>query len=174
MFDIRIAQMGELNRIITLYYLLTDMMKDAEFHPGWKKNVYPSRELLRQSVLNQQLYVGTYCNEFISAMILNHDYAAGYEKVKWNIPAPKEQVTVIHALGILPPYHGQGIASRMVEYAILISRQNQQEVIRLDVLGSNLPAQKLYIKMGFEYIDTLKLFYEDTGLTDYLLYEYVL
>lgn len=28
--------------------------------------------------------------------------------------------------------------------------------------------------MGFQYRETIKLFYEDTGLTDFLLYEYVL
>lgn len=28
-----------------------------------------------------------------------------------------------------------------------------------------------YPSMGFQYITTLKLFYEDTGLTDFLLYE---
>ena len=48
------------------------------------------------------------------------------------------------------------------------------QALRLDVLGTNLPAQKLYTAMGFQYRTTLKLFYEDTGTTDYLLYELVL
>lgn len=48
------------------------------------------------------------------------------------------------------------------------------KAIRLDVLGGNIPASKLYESMGFKYIETLKLFYEDTGLTDFLLYELVL
>lgn len=62
----------------------------------------------------------------------------------------------------------------MVKEAIIIAGENCNKAIRLDVLGSNIPAQKLYTNMGFQYIDTIKLFYEDTGLTDYLLYEYAI
>lgn len=58
--------------------------------------------------------------------------------------------------------------------AIHIARTKRQRALRLDVLGTNLPAQKLYTAMGFQYRTTLKLFYEDTGTTDYLLYELVL
>ena len=39
------------------------------------------------------------------------------------------------------------------------------------MLGGNLPAEKLYTAAGFQYRGTIKLFYEDTGLTDFLLYE---
>jgi ribosomal protein S18 acetylase RimI-like enzyme len=62
----------------------------------------------------------------------------------------------------------------MVREAILICGDKRQKAIRLDVLGSNTPAQKLYANMGFQYRDTIKLFYEDTGMTDYLLYEFTM
>ena len=35
-------------------------------------------------------------------------------------------------------------------------------------------AQKLYERVGFQYRGTLQLYYEDTGLTDFRLYEYIL
>lgn len=34
------------------------------------------------------------------------------------------------------------------------------------------PAEKLYTGIGFEYLQTVTLFYEDTGWTEYELYEY--
>ena len=34
--------------------------------------------------------------------------------------------------------------------------------------------RQLYSSMGFQYRDTIQLFYDDTGLTDYMLYEYLL
>ena len=49
-----------------------------------------------------------------------------------------------------------------------------QKAIRLDVLGGNVPAEKLYTDLGFKYMDTLKMYYEYTCRTDYELYEYVL
>ena len=42
------------------------------------------------------------------------------------------------------------------------------------MLGTNLTAQKLYERVGFQYRGTLQLYYEDTGLTDFRLYEYIL
>jgi ribosomal protein S18 acetylase RimI-like enzyme len=60
----------------------------------------------------------------------------------------------------------------MLRFAIDRARQEKQKVIRLDVLKGNVPAEKLYSGMGFEYLHTLPMFYEDTGWTDYELYEY--
>ena len=46
------------------------------------------------------------------------------------------------------------------------------KAIRLDVLEGNLPAEKLYQKVGFQYAGSLNIFYEDTGWADFNLYEY--
>ena len=110
----------------------------------------------------------------MSAMILNHKCTDGYEKIHWNITATPQEITVVHALGVLPDYQGQGIAKLMVQEAIRTANENGQKAVRLDVLSTNIPAQKLYSDMGFNYMDTIQLFYEDTGSTDYLLYEYTL
>lgn len=56
----------------------------------------------------------------------------------------------------------------------IYARNNQQKAIRLDVLGGNVPAEKFYTQIGFQYMDTLQMYYEDTGWTEYRLYEYVL
>ena len=46
------------------------------------------------------------------------------------------------------------------------------KAVRLDVLKGNVPAERLYKGMGFHYVSTVKLFYEDTGRVDFELYEY--
>lgn len=40
-----------------------------------------------------------------------------------------------------------------------------------DFLKGNIPAERLYSSMGFKYLHTLQMYYEDTGLTDYELYK---
>lgn len=50
----------------------------------------------------------------------------------------------------------------------------ENEITVIHALGGNVPAEKLYTRMGFQYMDTLQMYYEDTGWTDYELYEYVL
>lgn len=172
MVEIRKAQSTELEMVIGFYYDLIDRIEGKEYHPKWIKGVHPSRPLLEQAIQNAQLYIGVCGQTIVSAMILNHDYASGYETVKWAVQAEDDEVSVIHVLGIHADYQGQGIAKKMIEYAFLICRENHQKALRLDVLDFNLPAQRLYTKMGFVHIDTLKMYYENTGLTDFLLYEY--
>ena len=47
------------------------------------------------------------------------------------------------------------------------------KLMRLDILKCNLPAEKLYPACGFQCVDTVTMYYEDTGWTDFEMYEYV-
>ena len=46
--------------------------------------------------------------------------------------------------------------------------------LRLDMLGGNVPTERLYAGQGFERRGTVRMFYADPGCTDYGLYEYLL
>ena len=56
---------------------------------------------------------------------------------------------------------------------IAMAAQNGIKTVRLDVLEGNLSAEKAYTKVGFRYVETARMFYEDTGWTNYKLYEYI-
>ena len=104
--------------------------------------------------------------------MLNHQYNSEYRTVQWPTKAEDAEITVIHALGVHPAHTGKGIARQMVQFAVDFAREHQHKVIRLDVLKGNLRAEKLYTGMGFQYLHTLPMFYEDTGWTEFQLYEY--
>ena len=53
-------------------------------------------------------------------------------------------------------------------------RAQDCRTLRLDVLGGNVPAERLYTGQGFARRGTVRMFYADTGWTDYGLYEYLL
>lgn len=53
-------------------------------------------------------------------------------------------------------------------------RAQDCRALRLDVLGGNVPAERLYTGQGFARRGTVRMFYADTGWTDYGLYEYLL
>ena len=174
MLQIKLATPDDYNNIKQFYYNLIDAMEHAEFTPGWEKDIYPSQELLTSALHKNTLYMGKENNQIISCMIVNQEYNEGYRKVNWTIPASDSELMVIHALGVHPAFANRGIAKQMVQKAIGIAKEQHCKTIRLDVLSGNLPAEKAYLKMGFHYIDTLQMYYEDTGWTDYKVYELIL
>jgi len=149
-------------------------MKGSPYDIGWEKDIYPAQEFLKESIKNGELYVCTEDDHIAGAMVLNHQCNDGYRKFKWQTEAAADEILVIHALGVHPAYSGKGYAKAMVKKAFEVGAEMHQKAIRLDVLGGNVPAEKLYTGLGFKYMDTLKMYYEDTGWTDYELYEYVL
>ena len=148
-------------------------MKDAKFSPGWEKDVYPSQDFLRKSIENGELYIGEENGEIISSMVVNHEYNDGYKKIQWSVQAEDSEILVVHALGVKRSFSGRGIAKQMVRKVMDMARNNQIKSIRLDVLEGNLPAEKAYMKIGFVYLDMVQMYYEDTGWTNYKVYEFV-
>ena len=167
----RKARADELEAIMNFYYDVIRIMADMAYQPGWVKDVYPTRDYILASIDAGEFYLGFVGQELACVMMLNNHSSDGYETVTWPTEAAPEEVFVLHALGVHPKYQGTGLSHRWVEAAIEHSRSRGGKVIRLDVLGSNLPAQRLYPKLGFQYVTTLKLYYDNTGLTDFLLYE---
>ncbi len=177
MLEIRKAITEDYECVRQFYHQMIDDMQSMTYRPGWQKEVYPSNEMLREALERGELYVGEVeglGKRIVSAMVVNHEYNASYENYKWQTNAAKDEILVIHALGVSPACMGRGYAKAMVGYVINMGRQTGQKAIRLDVLKGNVPAEHLYPAMGFTYLHTLPMYYEDTGWTDFLLYEKVL
>ena len=168
---IRKAEKAEFDDVIAFYHELIDSMRDAEFRPKWEKDIYPTRQFIYDSIEKEEMHVAVADDGIISAMVVNHDSADGYEKAPWKMQADKNQIAVIHILAVSTRHQRRGAAKEMVAYAIDKSRKNGMKAIRLDVLAENKPAHILYASMGFINIGTIKLYYEDTGLTEFALYE---
>lgn len=171
--QIRIANHDDYKNVRDFYYLLIDGMDDVEYKPGWERDVYPTQEFITKSIENKELYIGEIGEQIASCMVVNHKYNDGYKDIQWLVEAEDSELLIIHALGVRPIFTGKGMAKEMVQKVIETARLMNIKTVRLDVLDGNIPAEKAYLKMGFKYLDTMKMFYEDTGWTDYKLFEYV-
>jgi len=169
--DIRKADLNQAEAVMGFYYDLIDSMRNFEFRPLWEKDVYPTRQFIYNSIKNNELFIATNDRVIMGSMIMNHICADEYSKAPWKVSAKNDETMIIHALAVLPICQGAGIGMKMVDYAIKHCKDSNMKAIRLDVLLPNKPAHKLYAKMGFAYIGKIQLFYEDTGLADFLLYE---
>ena len=174
MLEIRLARPDEFQTVKDFYWDLIEKTENSQFQPGWQKGVYPTDEFLMESLESGELYVGFLDGELVTCMIVNHKYNDGYNSVKWSVDAADDELVVIHALGVDPDFSNRGIAKEMVKFVIDTAKKNGLKTIRLDVLGGNIPAEKAYTKMGFKYLKTLSMFYEDTGWTDYMAFELIL
>lgn len=136
--------------------------------------MYPAQAFLDTSIAHGALHLAELGGALAGCMVLNHAYNDGYAAVTWAADVPDAQLLVIHALGVHPRFARRGIAQRMVQYAIGMARTQGCRALRLDVLGGNVPAERLYAGQGFTCRGTVRMFYADTGWTDYRLYECLL
>ena len=172
--DIRPAAAADYPAVRDFYYALTDEMADASYRPGWEKDVYPAQEFLKDSIRRGELYLGFLDGALAACMVVNHAYNEGYRSVAWGVEAADDELLVIHALGVRRACSGRELAREMARRVLQMARAQGLKTVRLDVLGGNLPAERAYTAVGFRHVDTLRMFYEDTGWTDYKAFEYLL
>lgn len=203
--SIRAAAQDEFDNVRAFYHAVTDGLKNAQYGPGWKKDIYPTPEELRAALVDGSLYIAealkpmtvseassvkpeegkpasvsesagtdSGAGRIIAAMVINHSSNEAYRNVRWPEQLAPEEYLVIHMLGVHPGFNRQGIAKEMVRFAIDTARKDGLRAIRLDVLNGNIPAEQLYLGLGFSYVETVPMYYDDTGWTDYMVYEYLL
>lgn len=170
--DIRQARVDECETVIGFYYEMIDKMQASEFHPTWKMGVYPTDDYLKELVLNQQVFICIEDEKIIGASVINHNCNESYAKTKWDVAASENEVMIIHLLCILPEYGGRGFGTQLMQFLQKHAADNSQKAIRLDVMEESLPAIKLYESAGFKRIETLCMFYESTGWSNFIMYEY--
>ena len=172
--DICRANKDTYEEVRDFYHSLIDNLNPERRYVGWKKDIYPSSEFLRTSIGNGCLYICRDKERIAGAMVLNHEYNESYKNCHWHTAVDDSELLVIHALGVHPDFHRKGYAKALVRKSIDIARETGMKVIRLDVLDGNIPAENLYLGMGFRYLTNVQMYYEDTGWTAFRLYEYVL
>ena len=168
------ASRDEYESVRFFYHSMTDALEGTKYHPKWQKDIYPAPEDMRDAIDRGELYIGRVGERIAAAMVLNQQYNPEYEDIVWTKPFDRSEFMVIHMLGVHNDFAGRGLAKEMVRFAIETAGAAGMKAIRLDVLKGNVPAERLYPAMGFSYVDTIKLFYEDTGRVDFELFELVL
>jgi len=170
---LRPARPEELEEVVAFYDIIIDAQKGQENTPKWTKDVYPAAEHLKDAVDAGQMHLGFQGDKIVCAEVITGNDEI-YERVDWHYDVKDEEVTVIHLLCVLPEYYRRGFARKMIQYAVDLSRDHGRKVIRMDVIDGNKRAADLYLSEGFEYIGEYQVYYEDTGLADFWMFERLL
>ncbi len=172
--EFRLAAPQETEKVIAFYRKAIEDMVGLPYMPKWQLGVNPTEEGRGGAIERGELYVVERDEALVGAVILNHKHDDAYDRVDWAIEAEPEQVTVLHTLCVTPKEQRKGIGGFLIQNVLKRAKELGQKAVRLDVLGTSLPPQKMYRRAGFDHRATLNLFYEDTGPADFLLFEYVL
>ena len=144
---VRRAIIKDLKRVQDLYGIVSDEMAGTIYDIMWRRDIYPSKKEIVKDIRHHELYVLEKDNKIIGAMVLNHESDPCYQNVYWQINVDDTEAIILHRFCIHPDYHGCG--KYFLKQALKIAQKQNQRVMCLDVLSSNLPAIRLYEKCGF-------------------------
>ena len=160
--------------VSALYDEIIDLFQSQTGTTAWRRGVYPTEADFQRAIREGTLYVGELDGNLAAGMIVSQGTDKTYGDPPWQVDAPDEATAVIHTLGVSPSCTGRGLALEMLEGATRLAREKGWQALRLDVLEHNCPALRLYERAGYTYIATKQIWYESTGLANFLLYEYVI
>ncbi len=169
-----LARSDDLPALRQKYIEVIAKTPDLYRHARWEYGKHPYDALLQGYMDRGEMLVLTDGREIAGMMALTMYQAADYHGIPWASGLPDGAVAVIHILAVCPDYAGLGVGRRLVREAVTLARANGKKAVRLDVLESNTPAQRLYESEGFTRRGKENRYAENTGWTDFLFYDYML
>lgn len=171
---LRRASAEELDQIRELYWRLLDSSPKYGEILQWKKDIYPNDDDWTAYIVKGEMYLILQDVNVIGAVAVTNAQAEEYRKIHWTVKVEDQEAAVVHLLMISPEYQGHGAATAALDEIINLAADKKKKAVRLDAIGTNVPAQKLYEKYGFVNCGIAKEYYESTGETEFIFYEYVL
>ena len=175
MFDeFRSATSNDFDAVWQLFADVCEQQTHDEYCPQWTFGVYPSEEDIRGYLENGEMWLSFVDDRPLGVYALVPHEDPEYDIVTWPTDAADDEVAVIHLLAVHPSARGKHAGAELVRHAIGRARELGKRVIHLDVVPGNLAASRIYLAAGFEFVGTYEIFYEDTGVMPFDMYEYVL
>ena len=137
----------------------------------WVYGKHPTDEALRSFIENGEMYLLADGGTVAGMVAIVMHQGTDYEDIPWTEKLENDQVATLHLLAVCPEYRGRALGNTILELAGELAKQQEKKAVRLDVLESNLPAQRMYEKVGFVHRGKQHWYAENTGWTDFLLYE---
>ncbi|MDE5996263.1 MAG: GNAT family N-acetyltransferase [Eubacterium sp.] len=154
--EIRLAEAGEIDKIYDFYKEVCKELEGAKYSPLWQIGFYPCIEDIKNHIHNKNMYIAVTDGRIASVMAtVNHgDYSS------------------LHLFAVHSDFRNQHLGKQMMNKLFEISKERGNSKVILDVVKGNLPAEKLYQKMGFDYIGEKTEYIERVGNVDFNIYEY--
>lgn len=173
MFDeFRSATASDFEAVWQLYADVCAHQEQDAYSPQWTFGVYPTEVDIRGYLEAGEMWLGVVGERPLGVYALVPHEDPEYDIVTWPTEVAYDEVAVIHMLAVHPDARGKHLGAELVAHAIERARELGKRVIHLDVVPGNLAASRIYLAAGFEFVGTYEIFYEDTGVMPFDMYEY--
>ena len=132
-----------------MYDSIVDDTDGKAASPRWTKGVYPGLAYIEEAIKSGEMFAAFDDGVPVGAVIMNHRMAPGYEEAEWKLDAARDEIAVIHTLGVSPAAQHRGIASRLAEKVAEEAGRGGMKAVRLDVIDGNYPSVRLFEKLGY-------------------------
>lgn len=157
--------------VIEKYIEVIEQTKDMNIHARWIYGKHPTDEMIQSFIVRQEMYLFMDEQNVAGMTAITMFQEKNYREVMWNRNLKDDEVASLHIFTVTPEYQGKGASEKMMAEIISLAKEKDKKAIRLDTLASNIPAQRFYEKLGFEYRGKQNLYTENIGYTDFLYYE---
>lgn len=160
--QIQIAKKEDFAALVQFYTRMNEVINKRTNHYNPDNAVFPSEAMIADAIESEGQFVGIEDGQIAAACIVNHECSEAYLTANWQIAADRSEFWVLHALRVALEYEGRGYAKQMIAHVIEEAPRKAQKAIRLDCM-EGYAVNSMYERMGFQYIDTIEILYEDIG-----------
>ncbi len=107
---------------------------------------YPRKTHFKKDIDSEHLYVYVENNILKGVMALMDEFEEAYKIISWD----KQNSMVVHRMMVAPVYQKQGIARKLLTFAIEQSKTLNKASLKIDTLPDNFKMQRLLKSMAFK------------------------
>lgn len=148
--EIRKGTKDDLTEIMKIVQKTVSIM-ESEGNDQWNRT-YPREQVFLSDVEAGSLYTAIYEGNVAGSITVDQIQAEEYKNASWRKDEP---CFVFHRLAVDPEIRGEGIASRLIEFAEKHAVKNGIPYMRTDTYSLNKKAQKLFEKNGYVKTGTI-------------------
>jgi len=115
---------------------------------------YPNAEVFLRDIEMAQLWVATVDGTLAGVIAATTGASPEYAEANCDLDEPAIEV---HRLAVDPAFRGGGIAVALLMKAEQVARAKNIAVIRTDTNSENQATQKLFPRLGYEYVGEISL-----------------
>ncbi len=130
---------------------------------------YPSKEVFRNDIKLQQIWIIKDSNTIIGIIVLTEIENIEYKNIEWLTKNTKN--LYVHRLAVHPTFQGKGYAQKLMDFAENYAKENNFKSVRLDTFSQNQRNQEFYEKRNYTKLGSV--FFPNQSKDPFYCYELI-